>query len=98
MLYDVSCAFRNNELIKKLSACIYSSFCDQCVGVNGSPGPEANIQPAIEDNGRVNEGGISPLLPVFYDTRLQWKHSSGAAGSITAPTAKTVKDAVSSVY
>lgn len=35
VLHDVSCVFRNNELIEKLSVCIYSSFCDQCVGVNG---------------------------------------------------------------
>lgn len=86
VLHDVSCVFRNNELIEKLSVCIYSSFCDQCVGVNGSSGPEANIQLAIQDNSCVNEGDISLLLPVFNDTRLHSQHSSGAAGGIAAPT------------
>lgn len=59
VLHDVSWALRNNELIKKQRACIYNSFCDQCVGVIGSTGPEANIQRAIQDNGSVNERYIT---------------------------------------
>lgn len=92
VLHDVSCVFKNNEPIKKPGACVYSSFCEQRVGVNDSPGPEANIQRTIQGK-RLREWKVHHLRSQYFT--MQGSSSNRALGQHHCPKrgleGKTVK-------
>lgn len=74
-----------------------TTFVAKRVGVNGSSGPEAKLQPPIQINGLVNERRISPLLSAFYDPTVTQLWGSGQHRSPTREEKSKLSDTVSSV-